>query len=74
MPRPDPIQARDFAVQVVRRLREAGFESLWAGGCVRDQLMGREPKDYDVATNAAPEQIRETFGRRRTRAVGHHLV
>lgn len=70
MPRPDPIHAREFAVQVVRRLREAGFESLWAGGCVRDQLMGREPKDYDVATNATPDQIRETFGRRRTRAVG----
>ena len=70
MSRPDPVHARAFAVQVVRKLREAGFESLWAGGCVRDQLMGREPKDYDIATNATPDQIREVFGKRRTLAVG----
>jgi len=43
---------------------------LWAGGCVRDRLLGREPKDYDVATDATPEQIRDLFGRRRTFAVG----
>src|SRR5687768_14552256 len=34
---------REFATDVVRRLREAGFEALWAGGCVRDRLLGREP-------------------------------
>ena len=44
MSRPDPVHAREFAVQVVRKLREAGFESLWAGGCVRDQLMGARTK------------------------------
>ncbi len=63
-------QARQFAVQVVRRLRAAGFEALWAGGCVRDQLLGREPSDYDVATSARPEQVRECFGYRRTLAIG----
>lgn len=70
MPAVDPERARLFAVDVVRRLREAGFEALWAGGCVRDRLMGLEPKDYDVATDATPEQVRDVFGRRRTLALG----
>jgi poly(A) polymerase len=61
---------RDFAVEVVRQLRDGGFAALWAGGCVRDLLMGREPDDYDVATSATPEQVRELFGKRRTLAVG----
>jgi len=67
---PDPQQARDFAMEVVQRLRRAGFQSLWAGGCVRDHRLGLQPKDYDVATDATPEQIREVFGRRRTLALG----
>ncbi len=61
---------RDFAVEVVRRLQEAGHRALWAGGCVRDFLLGRNPQDYDVATDAHPEQVRELFGKHRTRAVG----
>ncbi|MGA2062634.1 MAG: CCA tRNA nucleotidyltransferase [Thermoguttaceae bacterium] len=65
-----PQEQRQFAVEAVRKLRNAGFEAYWAGGCVRDQLLGRTPKDYDVATNAAPPQIREIFGRRRTLAIG----
>jgi tRNA nucleotidyltransferase/poly(A) polymerase len=44
--------------------------AYWAGGCVRDRLLGRAPKDYDVATDAAPPQIREVFGHRRTLAIG----
>lgn len=66
----DPHAQRAFAVQVVEKLRAAGYEALWAGGCVRDQLLGRTPKDYDVATNARPEQVRELFGRRGTIAIG----
>lgn len=61
---------REFAVEVVRRLREAGFEAYWAGGCVRDQLLGEAAKDYDVATSATPDQVRRVFGRRRTQVVG----
>lgn len=61
---------RQFAFQTVQRLQEAGFEALLAGGCVRDQLLGKEPKDFDVATSARPEQVRELFGHRRTRAIG----
>jgi poly(A) polymerase len=65
-----PEMARRFAVEVVRTLREAGYEAYWAGGCVRDQLLQREPKDYDVATDAQPHQVRKLFGHRRTLAVG----
>jgi poly(A) polymerase len=59
---------RQFAIDVVRKLREAGFQALWAGGCVRDQLLGLEPHDYDVATDARPEDVRRLF--RRSIAVG----
>ena len=52
---------REFAIEVVRRLQQAGFEALFAGGCVRDELLGLEPADYDVATNARPEQVRAIF-------------
>lgn len=46
---------------IVRRLRDAGFEAYLAGGCVRDRLLGREPKDYDVATSAPPAKVQELF-------------
>ncbi|HLA85658.1 MAG TPA: CCA tRNA nucleotidyltransferase, partial [Thermoguttaceae bacterium] len=61
---------RNFAQQVVRRLREADYESYWAGGCVRDQLLGLAPHDYDVATAATPQEVRRLFGHDRTLAVG----
>jgi tRNA nucleotidyltransferase/poly(A) polymerase len=66
----DPSRAREFARSVVDRLRAAGHEALWAGGCVRDELLGRTPADYDVATSAMPEAVRDLFGRSRTLAVG----
>jgi tRNA nucleotidyltransferase/poly(A) polymerase len=66
----NPDRQREFALQVVQKLRAAGCEALWAGGCVRDELLGLVPKDYDVATDATPEQIRDAFGRRRTLAIG----
>ncbi len=65
-----PNPQRDFALQIVKQLRDAGYESLWAGGCVRDQLLGRTPQDYDIATSARPEEVRELFGHRRTLAIG----
>ncbi len=65
---PEALGEREFAVRVVRRLREAGHEALWAGGCVRDELLGLVPADYDVATSARPEEVRRLF--RRTVAVG----
>lgn len=61
---------RDFAVQVVTELRDAGHQAVWAGGCVRDMLLGLLPKDYDIATDAKPERVREVFGKRRTLPMG----
>ena len=61
---------RQFALQVVETLVDAGFTAFWAGGCVRDQLLARTPKDYDVATNATPREVRSLFGRNRTLAIG----
>ncbi len=54
---------RDGALDVVRRLRAAGHEALWAGGCVRDMLLGRPPKDIDIATSAPPEAVLPLFPR-----------
>jgi putative nucleotidyltransferase with HDIG domain len=48
-------------VEVCKNLAEAGFEAYLVGGCVRDILLGREPKDWDVATNARPEEIQKVF-------------
>lgn len=45
------------AIEIIRTLRRAGHEALLAGGCVRDYLLGREPKDHDVATSATPQQV-----------------
>lgn len=67
---PSDSPQRQFAVAVVQQLRGAGFEAMWAGGCVRDQLLGVAPKDYDVATSALPEQVREVFGKKRTLPIG----
>lgn len=65
-----PDKQRQFALEIVQKLRQAGYETYWAGGCVRDQLLKLEPKDYDVATSATPEQVQELFGQRRTLAIG----
>ena len=59
---------REFATDVVRTLQQAGFRALWAGGCVRDELLGLAPNDYDVATDARPEQVMNLF--RRSIAIG----
>src|SRR3989339_2053564 len=50
-----------FVQQALKQLKDAGFEAFVVGGSVRDLLLGREPKDYDVTTNATPEQIQTTF-------------
>jgi len=51
----------DNAIKVLHRLKDAGYASLLVGGCVRDLLLGREPKDFDVVTDARPEEIRKLF-------------
>jgi len=59
---------QQVAEEIVARLREAGHTALFAGGCVRDLAMDREPKDYDVVTDALPERVVQLF--RRTEKVG----
>jgi len=66
----DSDSARRTADWIVRELRRCGFEAYWAGGCVRDQLLGRTPKDYDVVTSARPDEIRRVFGVGRTKPIG----
>ncbi len=61
-------QWRASAVGIVQVLRRAGHEAYFAGGCVRDVLLGIEPKDYDIATGARPEVVRKLF--RRSKYVG----
>ncbi len=51
----------ESATQIVSRLRAAGFDAYFAGGCVRDMLLGIEPHDYDIATSALPHHIRSIF-------------
>ena len=52
---------KDFSISIVKTLRQQGFQAYLVGGCVRDLLLGREPKDYDVATNASPQQVMRIF-------------
>lgn len=62
------IPAADSARRIARTLRAAGHTALLAGGCVRDSLLGRKPKDFDVATSARPDQVEALFPK--TLAVG----
>jgi poly(A) polymerase len=62
---------REYALDVVRTLQGAGYTAYWAGGCVRDELLGLVPQDYDVATSARPEQLRPLF--RRRNEIGAHF-
>jgi len=59
---------RQAAIEIIRGLQQDGYEALLAGGCVRDMLLGRRAKDYDVATNARPQEVMQLF--RRTLKVG----
>jgi poly(A) polymerase len=72
------------ALHVIHRLREAGYSAYLVGGGVRDLLLGKSPKDYDISTSARPEQVKRVFGRkclligRRFRLAhirfGHHIL
>ena len=61
----------ESALKVLYRLKDAGYQSCLVGGGVRDLLLGREPKDFDVGTNAHPEEIRELF--RNSRLIGRRF-
>ncbi|HIL73233.1 MAG TPA: CCA tRNA nucleotidyltransferase, partial [Verrucomicrobia bacterium] len=63
---PDSLKAG--AHGLVKRLAEAGFQAFWVGGCVRDARLGQAPTDYDIATDATPDEIEQLF--RKTIPVG----
>lgn len=64
-------QISQNALNVLYTLKDAGYEAYLVGGCVRDLLLGHEPKDFDVATNASPEQVHSLF--RRSRLIGRRF-
>ena len=64
-------QISEHALKVLYRLKDAGYDSYLVGGCVRDLMLGREPKDFDVVTNATPEQVKGVF--RNARLIGRRF-
>ena len=50
-----------FSISIIKDLQENNFQAYLVGGCVRDLMCGLEPKDFDIATDATPEQVRKTF-------------
>ncbi|MGB1259726.1 MAG: CCA tRNA nucleotidyltransferase [Akkermansiaceae bacterium] len=64
-------ELKTLATQVAEKIIDAGHTAYFAGGCVRDSLLGREPKDYDIATSASPEQVVEMFPK--ADAIGAHF-
>jgi len=62
---------RSAAVHIVKTLVQAGHQAVFAGGCVRDMLRGVEPKDYDIATSARPEEVQALFAK--SHSVGAHF-
>lgn len=64
-------QISENALKVLYRLQKEGFDAYLVGGCVRDLLLGREPKDFDVVTNADPDQVRKVF--RNCRLIGRRF-
>ena len=53
--------SKPFAISVLRTLRDHGHQAYFVGGCVRDLLLGREPADYDVTTDATPDEVMGIF-------------
>lgn len=57
----DNTKISKFAISVIKTLQNNNFEAYLVGGCVRDALSGIEPKDFDIATNATPDEVRKIF-------------
>src|SRR5437016_5744984 len=55
------LSSKQFATSIIATLRDRGHQAFLCGGCVRDLLLGREPADYDVTTDATPEQVMRIF-------------
>nr|WP_288830317.1 CCA tRNA nucleotidyltransferase [uncultured Clostridium sp.] len=68
------IQVPDAAGKIIKQLNTHGFEAYAVGGCVRDSLLGRVPKDWDITTSAKPEQIKQIFARTVDTGILHGTV
>ena len=68
---PTPADLRSGAVAIIRQLQQAGHTAYLAGGCVRDRLLGQEPKDFDIATSALPAEVQQLFPK--AKGVGAHF-
>lgn len=66
----DKNKIESHIVYIIRRLQDAGYETYLVGGAIRDLMMNRDPKDYDISTAATPEEVRDVFGRRNARIIG----
>ncbi|MDY6992760.1 MAG: polynucleotide adenylyltransferase, partial [Pseudomonadota bacterium] len=77
IPRPEHTLSRSLiskgALHVLYQLRHAGYQAFLVGGGVRDVLLGRVPKDFDVVTNALPEQVKKVF-LRQCRLIGKRFL
>ena len=67
------LPVEDRIVGVVQQLQDAGYEAYIVGGAIRDILLNKQPKDYDIATSATPEEVRGVFGRRSVRIIGRRF-
>lgn len=68
------IQVPEAAGTIIKQLNTHGFEAYVVGGCVRDSLLGRVPKDWDITTSAKPEQVKEIFARTVDTGIQHGTV
>lgn len=64
----------ETAIEVIRKLKSAGYEAFFVGGAVRDFLLGKTPKDFDIATSAEPHQVKEIFSRTVDTGIQHGTV
>lgn len=69
----DKLQVAPHVTEIIEKLQNEGFETYVVGGAIRDLLLGRIPKDYDLSTAATPEEIKQVFGRRRARIIGRRF-
>lgn len=66
----DKNKIESHIIYIIKRLQQAGFETYLVGGAIRDLMLNRDPKDYDISTSATPEEVRDVFGRHRARIIG----
>jgi L-aspartate oxidase len=67
------LKVASYITEIVNRLQQAGYEAYIVGGAIRDLMLKRIPKDYDLSTSATPEQVKKVFGGRRARIIGRRF-